>query len=57
MDGYIDTINARIILIVFLSRIIDKVSNRRGVLMTLKCVVKDIDLKTLTLTTHIISVR
>ena len=57
MDGYIDTINARIILIVFLSRIIDKVSNRRGVLMTLKCVVKDIDLKTLTLTTHIISFR
>ena len=57
MDGYIDTINARIILIVFLSRIIDKVSNRRGVHMTLKCVVKDIDLKTLTLTTDIISFR
>ena len=57
MDGYIDTINARIILIVFLSRIIDKVSSRRGVHMTLKCVVKDIDLKTLTLTTDIISFR
>ena len=57
LRGDIDTINVRTILIVFLLRILNTVSNLRGVHITLKCVVKDIDLKTLTLTTDIISFR
>ena len=57
LRGDIGTTNVRIILIVFPLRILNKASNLRGEHMTLKCVVKDIDLKTLTLTTDIISFR